>query len=143
MPNQQPATARHVDLSDGGEARELALKALMTAHQFLTSAEREVPRIVGVLEGNEIEPVRKDLGQLLQGLAALTQLASDLQTLSGAPVEHEIDAADLTSALEGLVAAQENREWPEVGRILEARIVPVLCGLRSTFDRHAEALHAG
>lgn len=143
MANPQAATARGTDLGDGGEARELALKALMTAHQFLGSAEREMPRIVGVLEGNEIEPVRNDLGQLLQGLAALTQLVSDLHTIAGTEIgDEDIDREGLTAALEALVAAQESRDWPQVGRILETQITPVLSGLRGTFDRHAEALHA-
>jgi hypothetical protein len=126
----------------GGETRELALKALMTAHQFLTSAEEEVPRIVAALERSDVESVRTPLSQLLEGLGALTQLASDLEALAGSdPVaEDQIDASALAACLQDLVAVQEAGDWPAAGEVLHAQIEPLLGRMRRAFDRRAEAL---
>lgn len=142
MTDAQAAGARTTDLTDRGEARELALKALMTADQFLSSAEQELPGIAEALSRNELETVRTPLSQLLDGLGALTQLAADLQTLVGpdSAADARIDHGELSAALEELVRAQEGGDWPAVGTVLSERIGPVLSSMRASFDRRAETL---
>jgi hypothetical protein len=142
MSNPQAASAESPDLTTRGETRELALKALMTAHQFLTSAEQELPRIVQALERRDVESFRTPLSQLLEGLGALSQLASDLHTLAGSdPVaDDRVDSEALAACLHELVAKQEAGDWPGAGAVLEARIEPLLGRMRRAFDRRAEAL---
>lgn len=141
MTSEQAATTARIDSL--GEARELALKALMTAHRFLDSAERELPGLIERFEQGDLAGAGEPMKQLLQGLGSLTQLAASIDVMLDPQQGQEIEGIDLeglSATLRNLIEAQQALDWKRVGAVLSGQVLPVLGELRTAFSLRAEAL---
>ena len=140
MTSEQEATTARIDSL--GETRELALKALMTAHRFLDSAENELPGLIERFEQGDPVGAGEPMKQLLQGLGSLTQLAASIDVMldpQGRAIEG-IDLEGLSATLRDLIEAQQSFDWKRVGTVLSSQVLPVLGELRTAFSLRAEAL---
>ena len=123
--------------------RELALRALATAHHFLTAVQEELPALVAGLRTGGMVQVSTEVGHLLDGLGSLARLSLDVTDLfRGLPQGANAgpDIGELARALRDLVHAQEARDDARVAGVIEAEIGPLVGRWREAFASRALAL---
>ena len=124
------------------EPKEKALRALTTAETFLEAASREIPSIASMVRGGQHDDAAEQLKLLLSGLDSLARLAVDLESVLSLPAEaaEKLDLAGLKDDLSQLVAHQENQDWDQVARTIEASLGPRIAPWREYFRDRVETL---
>lgn len=123
------------------EVRVRAKTALTRADSFLAAAEKELPRLARDLRGERRAERMGSLANLLQGLASVTRLVTELHRL-GMPQAHGTDLVRLTGSLRQLVIRQEAGDWTGAADALDGQLAPLIPEWRSALSEHARTLHA-
>lgn len=123
------------------EVRARAKTALTRADSFLAAAERELPRLARDLRGDQRTARMGSLANLLQGLASVTRLVTELHRM-GLPQSPGTDLVRLTGSLRQLVTRQESGDWHGAADALDSHLAPLLPEWRDALSRHARLLHA-
>jgi hypothetical protein len=127
------------EIGNAPSQKEAAVVALL--HESAQAAQQAVPRLSASaaqialrFERNELDAAHRDLATFVGALRTLATICSVLVSVgkgSGHRARLEQLAAQLSAALDAVIAHQTNRAWMEVARTLSVDLAPLLGGWSS------------